>query len=139
MKKFITILFMFSFLANAQRTLQPTESYAFTTDKQLHTLVGGVSSAGMFLFASSKGADEEEALIASCVFPSLLGLGKEWMDGYNFSLADWAYTSGSGIIVGFTMYGLKKWKNKRQAKKIKQRFDISFLPDLRDEPLIKNL
>lgn len=122
MKKLATILFLIPIFAIGQ--VQPTEDWSFKTDKKLHSLVGGATSAGSFLFVLSKGGNAEDALVASFVIPSLLALGKEVIDTYNGSLADISYTIGSAIIVGGTMYIIKRRKNKKRAKKIKQRFDI---------------
>ena len=140
MKKLIIILFMFAFLAKAQ--IELSESYAFTTDKQLHTGVGAVEGVLVYWRVYNKTGDVAFAFCVSGLGINFLAGAKEIADmtmGKPMSLADILYANiGWAIGAGATHFIIKGIE-KRKAKKIKQRFDISFLPILKDEPLIKNI
>ena len=78
------------------------------------------------------------AWMAACT-GSLLWEIKGMAAGKPMSLSDMTYTTASGIATAWLMYGVTYWQFKRKVNKYKQRFDVSFLPILSDEPLIKKI
>ena len=124
-KKLITILFMFSFVLNAQtiRTFQSQESFAFTPDKEKHVYIASGITAGIYIGAYLKTKNTEAALGYAIGIPFVLCLGKEVADRH-FNIADLGYGLGSVAVTVLISHGITKWIEKREAKKIKKRFNL---------------
>lgn len=138
----ITIFFMFAFLANAQ--IELAHDYTFKEDKKLHVKVAAGISASVYTIAYLKTKEARGSFRAACMFPLLPIIGKEFFDvmgGGEFSMSDIVYGEVSALFTSAAMYAITELTEeivkKRKAKKIKQRFNVSFLPVLSDEPLIK--
>ncbi len=146
MKKLIIILLFVPFVLNAQvkRTLQLSggESFAFEKDKQWHTFVGGVSGLAVFWPVYLKTRNENFAfrisLYVSVIESASWEAVNSFVYGKPFSIPDMLYTDVAAFITAFGSRSLIKGIKKVKAKKIKKKFDVSFLPNLKDEPLIKN-
>ena len=121
MKKLITILFLFSFVLNAQvkRTFQASESFVFTPDKGLHVKVASGITAGTYTFLYCKSKDAGLAFRGAIIFPTLLCVGKEVADRH-FNIADLGYGVGSVVVTTFISHGINKWIEKRRKKTIKR-------------------
>ncbi len=133
-KKLITILFLFAFTINAQ--IELSEDWSFKTDKKLHAISGVVIAIPSYYLMQNAGYDYKICRNAAWMFPTFATLGKEFMDGMQgkeISLSDMSYTICSALITTFVITRIYK----RRQKKLRKRFDISFAPNLRDEPLVK--
>ncbi len=118
MKKVITILFLFAFIANAQ--IQLSEDYSFKQDKAYHVLAGTGISAGTFILVNHKTNDVDLAFRAAWMSSAFAALGKEMYDGVNgkqISLADMSYTIASGLLTAFTMRIITKHRHKKRVLK----------------------
>ena len=130
MKKLITILLLIPFWANAQKDWD-------------HVIGGAVVSEVFFWPSYAASNDEDFSFRITCIF----GVGMAWakesfdvlvVENGEFSFKEAGISSGVIIVSAFLNRQICKGIKKRKAKKIEQRFDISFLPDLRNEPLLKN-
>lgn len=138
MKKLIIIAFLFTLTVNAQ--IQLAEDYSFKRDKQYHAIAGTVISATMFTIVYNKTGDVCLANRAGWMSACTAGFLKEFADGVmgkEMMLGDMLYTTVFGIATSYTFKGIVRIRENKRAKKIKERFDISFVPVLRDSPLIK--
>lgn len=126
MKELITILFMFSFILNAQ--IELSESYAFTKDKKWHTGVGVAEGSLVYSLVYNKTGDASAAFRTGFIGINFLSISKEIGDmiiGKPMSLADILYAN-IGWFIGSSITHLTiKGIEKRKAKKIKQGFDVS--------------
>ncbi len=122
---------MFSFWANAQIDWD-------------HVIGGAVVSEVLFWPSYAASNDEDFSLRITCIF----GVGMAWakesfdvlvVENGEFSFKEASISSTVVIASAFLNRQICKGIKKRKQKKINKRFDISFLPNLIDEPLIKNL
>jgi len=138
MKKLITILFLIPFLANAQ--IELSEDYSFTKDKKLHTYIASGGSALVYTGVYVKTKDAGLAFRAGIIipaFPIIIWEGVRMFSGKEISLGDMGYGLGSAFVTSGLMYIGTKLLEKRKQKKMDKLLDVSFLPDLKNEPLVK--
>jgi len=132
MKKLIIILFMFSFVANGQKTVrtwQPSEDWSFQTDKKLHVYVAAGTSAAIFTTTYLVTKDEALAFRAGIIitaFPIIAWEGLGFMTGKEISLADVSYGLGSAIVTSTLSYVVVKISRKVEAKRRLNRYMKEF-------------
>lgn len=119
MKKLLTILFLFSFVLNAQ------ENWQFKQDKKLHAVSGVVIAVPSYYLMYDLTQDHKVSRNAAWMFPTFAALGKEVFDGMQgkeISFADMSYTIGSAIITTIIITRIQK----RRQKKWREKFEIEF-------------
>ena len=125
MKNITIILLLIPFWSNCVITAQIelSESYAFAPDKTKHLIVGSGTSIVVYSLVYHKTKNEGLAFRAGWMSSAFAGLGKEVIDmtqGKEMSLSDMSYTIAGGLASSSLMYGITKWRQKRQKKKLEQ-------------------
>lgn len=123
MKKLTLILFLIPFALSAQ--IELSDDYSLTKDKFDHIFTCKAISAGVFTGVYAKTEDAELSFNASWIAAFLASLGKEMGDlaaAENFSLSDFLYGTGSGVVTAGIIYGAVKLVEHRKEKKRMKKF-----------------
>lgn len=116
MKRSITILLL-AFTLSLSAQVQLAEDWSFKKDKGLHTLVGGVGSAGVNLLVFKETRDiklARRAGIHAIVYASIAWEMRGGIIGKPISFADVTYGVGSAILFSYlTSWGINKILDKR--------------------------